>query len=227
MNLVSKISDRKPLKEKPVLVKGCLECDGDLEAYIESQYLAWKGKKIIPLKSPKAHQYICNKCDSRFTPSVKYTALLSDEERKEQINSANDIYARLMVASLVYTALVDGKFNLKEEELLEKVVEEAKGYASTQAVLYKVFELQRQAGPYVFSVFKFAKEHLSQQRLESVVVANARMILVDGKIKTPEANLLKIYLKEAGIDKNLTEILAKAHHDQYEVKNPKKAFKSS
>ena len=170
----------------------------------------------MPLRSGAPHKYVCENCENTFSPSVKYTALLSESERKEQINSANDIYARLMVASLVYTALVYGRFALQEEELLEKVVEEAKEYASTQAVLHKVFELQANAKLYVFSVFKFAREHLSEQRLESIIVANARMVLVDGKIKGPEEKLLKSYMKEAGVSKSLTDILARAHYEQYE-----------
>ena len=220
MKLLSKKSVVKKPINSEVLEKGCLECDGDLRSFVKQEYLALLDKKILPLKKTN-YTYVCNECESSFTPSVKYSSLLSDDERAEQINTADDIYARLMIASLVYTALVDGKFSLKEEELLEKVVDEAKEFPSTQGVLSKVFELQANARDYVFSVFEFAREHLSDQRLESVIVANARMVLVDGQIKKPEEKLLKNYLKAARISADLKSILAKAHQEQYSTKSKK------
>jgi len=220
MKLLGKKSVVKKTIISDTLPKACLECDGDLTSFVKQEYLALMGKEILPLKK-KSHAYVCDNCDSSFTPSVKYSALLSEKERAEQINSTDDVYARLMVASLVYTALVDGKFSLKEEELLEKVVNEAKDFPSTQAVLSKVFELQADARDYVFSVFEFARQHLSDKKMRSVLVANARMVIVDGQIKKPEHKLLKNYTKAAGLTVNMDDILAEAHEDQYHAHSAK------
>ncbi len=221
--LKRKIQVKKPINSK-LLKNSCLDCHGDLRSYIKTQYLAILNKSVLPVSKGEV-TYVCDDCETSFSPSIKYLSLLNDEERNTQVNTADDIYARLMVASLVYTALVDGKFSLKEEELLEKVVDEAKDFPSTEAVLERVFELQAEAKEYVFSVFKFAKEHISAARLESVVIANARMVLVDGKVQKAERKLLKSYLKSAGLDVSLEDLLSRAHLEQYNSVSEKFAKK--
>ena len=212
------ISKNKKLQKKTVgssVKNGCLECSGNLVPYDEMYVLELFGKEVFSIGKRRGHVYQCSDCNNTFLPSAKYHTFLNDKERADQVNSNNDIYARLMVASLDYTANIDGKFSNKEDELLEMVLKEAKDFPSTKGVLQKVFDLGNKAESYVFSIFDFAKQHLSRERLESVVIANARMILVDGKIKKSESKLLNKYLRAAGLSIPLETVLSKAHTDQY------------
>jgi uncharacterized tellurite resistance protein B-like protein len=215
MKLLSTETTLKIRRNVPNIKNGCLECDGNLVPYQQHKEVKLLGKKIYEQGKPSSYIYKCDACGNTFLPSVKYNKFLDQEERGVQANSNNDIYARLMVASLVHTALADGRFAAKEDELLEMVLLEAKEFPSTKAVMEKVFELGGDATSYVFSVFDYAKQHLSRERLESVIVANARMILVDGQIKKPEEKLLKRYMSLAGLTKPMAEILRLAHDDQY------------
>ena len=217
MNILTKSKDLRAKKTVKKITSGCLECSGDLQPKDEIYTLALFGKPIVTLGRKRSHVYQCNDCDSTFMPSVKYHHFLADEERSAAINSNNDIYARLMVASLTYTGIADGRFSRKEDELLEMVLQEAKEFPSTKAVLKQVMDLGRDAESYVFAVFQFAKQHLSKEKLESVIIANARMVLVDGKIKSAEKKLLKKYMSAANIKVDMTTLLTKAHKAQYEA----------
>ena len=215
MSILSKTTNLGKRQIGRKVPQGCLECEGDLLGFKELYQLELFGKPLFTIGWRRAHVYQCQECEQTFLPSVKYHSFLTSKERTTEVDSSNDLYARLMVASLAYTANIDGKFSNKEDELLELVMSEASEFPSTAMVLRKVIDLGKGAGTYVFSVFDFARQHLSREKLESVIVANARMVLVDGKIKKAERKLLRRYLKAAGIKMSMTNLLARAHSEQY------------
>ncbi len=203
---LSKSVIKKNSKNAEILKNSCAVCGDDMVLKELDEYFKILDIPILKLKNIDTF-YQCDACKSSYNESLKDIVKLDDVKKEMKFQDAGKLYAKALIASMTYMAIIDGVLDEEEQLLLHGIIGK---YSDIADELIESMDYVKENGnknEYVFILLRKVRELLSADAVLSLLAESFKMSLADGKMKKEELLLLNVLLLESGLPKSLYKLL--------------------
>ena len=193
-------------KSKEVLEGACPVCGEDMYLRKFVKYFSLFNKTIFPINTIDTF-YKCDVCESAYSTSLKDLIKMDEQDKGLKIEEAGKIYAKALIASMTFMAMVDGDLDDKEQLDLHGIIGK---YSNIADELIETMDYVKQNGnknDFVYKKLRKVKEELSSDSVLAIIGSAIKMILADGQMKKEEKMLIDSFLIESNLPKDLYPIL--------------------
>lgn len=189
-----------------ILEHACPVCNDDMVLNQYVRYFSLFGKPMFPVKVIEEF-YKCEVCKSSYNSSIKDLIKLDDEKKRVHFEEAGKLYAKALIASMTYMAVIDGSLDEKEQQSLHAIIGK---YSNIADELIEIMDRVKNHGnkdDFVFRLIKKVHEELSIDSVLALLSEASKMLMADGKVDKNELKLLDQFILEAGLPKEFYSLL--------------------
>ena len=189
-----------------VLNSACPVCGEDMYLKNFENYLTIFGKQMFRMGTIDTF-YQCDACYSSYNTSLRELVKLDDQKKELKFQDAGKLYAKALIASSTYMAIIDGDLDEHEQRNLHAVIGK---YLNIADELIETMDFVKNNGnknDYVYNLLRKVREILSAESVLSLLEESVKMIMADGKMEKEELLLINAFLLESGLPKSLYKLL--------------------
>ena len=189
-----------------VLEQACPVCGDDMHLNKYVKYITFFGKALFPVKTIDTF-YKCEVCNSSYNTAIKELVKLDDEKKQARFEEAGKLYAKALIASMTYMALIDNELDEKEQQNLHAIIGKYSNIADELIEIMDKVKNQGNKDEFVYKLLKRVHQELSVDSVLALLSEAVKMLMADGKIDQAELKLLDRFIVEAGLPKELYNML--------------------
>jgi len=193
-------------KSKEVLSGACPVCGEDMYLRKFVKYFTLFDKKLFPVNTIDTF-YKCDVCESAYNTSLKDMVKLDDRNKELKIEEAGKLYAKALIASMTFMAIVDGDLDDKEQLDLHGIIGKYSEIADELIETMDYVKLNGNKNDFVYKKLRKVREELSSDSVLAIIGSAIKMILADGQMKKEEKMLIDSFLIESNLPKDLYPML--------------------
>ena len=193
-------------KSKEVLSGACPVCGEDMYLRKFVKYFTLFNKPIFPVSTIDTF-YKCDVCESAYNTSLKDLIKLDDRNKELKIEEAGKLYAKALIASMTFMAMVDGDLDDKEQLDLHGIIGKYSEIADELIETMDYVKLNGNKNDFVYKKLRKVRKELSSDSVLAIIGSAVKMILADGQMKKEEKMLIDSFLIESNLPKDLYPML--------------------
>ena len=197
---------RKIVVNNDVLEASCPVCGDDMYLNKYVKYISLFGKLNFPVKTIEKF-YKCEVCKSSYNTSLKELVKLDNDKKEMRFDEAGKLYAKALIASMTYMALIDGNLDDKEQQDLHSIIGK---YSTIADELIEIMDKVKREGNkdgFIYKLLKKVHKELSVDSVLALLSEAAKMLMADGKVDDEEMKLLDKFILEADLPESLYSLL--------------------
>lgn len=197
---------KKITLENEVLEQACPVCGDDMYLNKYVKYFTLFDKALFPVKVIETF-YKCEACKSSYNTELKELVKLDDEKKQLRFEEAGKLYAKALIASMTYMALIDNELDETEQQNLHAIIGKYSNIADELIEIMDKVKNQGNKDEFVYKLLKRVHQELSVDSVLALLSEAVKMLMADGKIDQAELKLLDRFIVEAGLPKELYNML--------------------
>ena len=193
-------------KSKEVLSAACPVCGEDMYLRKFVKYFTLFNKALFPVNTIDTF-YKCDVCEAAYNTGLKELLKLDDRNKELKIEEAGKLYAKALIASMTFMAMVDGDLDEKEQLDLHGIIGKYSEIADELIETMDYVKLNGNKNNFVYKKLRKVREELSSDSVLAIISSAVKMILADGQMKKEEKMLIDSFLIESNLPKDLYPVL--------------------
>lgn len=193
-------------KSREVLKSACPVCGEDMYLRKFVKYFTLFNKPLVPVATIDTF-YKCDVCGSAFNTSLKALIELDERDKGSRIEEAGKLYAKALIASMTFMAMVDGNLDDTEQRDLHAIIGKYSEIADELIETMDYVKANGNKNDFVYKKLRKVREELSSDSVLAIIADAVKMILADGQMKKEEKMLIDSFLIESNLPKDLYPML--------------------
>lgn len=189
-----------------ILEAACPVCGDDMILQKYVRYFNFFGKALFPLKVIEEF-YKCEVCKSSYNTEIKELIELDDNKKERLFEEAGKLYAKALIASMTYMAIIDGEIDEKEQQTLHAIIGKYSNIADELIEIMDKVKTKGNEDGFVYKLLKKVYHELSIDSVLALLSEAVKMLMVDGKIDDKELKLLNQFIIEIDLPKGFFPLL--------------------